>query len=423
MINFNYLNPSKNNLRLNLIIGLSLVFLSLFDVFLYSFFDINITSFLPYFVSFSLPLILGMFGLSIIRISYSGIKKLDSLNKNINTNNFNAALTLLIIFTIIKILPPVMSWMILDANISGDTKDACTGSGACWTYIKIWFKRFMYGMYPNEHIWRVNLAFIFLVVLAFVGFITPQKYKKYLTLYYIIIYPIIAYILIYYLISGGSLGLEWVETGAWGGLSLTFIVSFFSLIFCFPLGMALALGRRTNLPIIKYVSVGFIEFWRGVPLITVLFMSAVMFPMFLPDGTFIDKLIRVLIAITLFEAAYMAEVVRGGLQALPKGQYEAAKSLGMGYWRMNALIILPQALKLVIPGIANTLLALVKDTPLIFVVGLMELAGMIGLAKTNPKWLGMAMEGYVFAGLVFWIICYAMSRYSQNLEKKLSTER
>ena len=160
-----------------------------------------------------------------------------------------------------------------------------------------------------------------------------------------------------------------------------------------------------------------------MPLITVLFMASVMFPMFLPDGTFIDKLIRVLFAITMFEAAYMAEVVRGGLQALPKGQYEAARSLGMGYWRMNFLIILPQALKLVIPGIANTLLALVKDTPLIFVVGLMELAGMIRLAKTNPKWLGMAMEGYVFAGLVFWVICYAMSRYSQNLEKKLSTER
>ena len=152
-------------------------------------------------------------------------------------------------------------------------------------------------------------------------------------------------------------------------------------------------------------------------------MSAFMFPMFLPDGTYVDKLIRVLIAITLFEAAYMAEVIRGGLQALPKGQYEAAKSLGMGYWRMHLLIVLPQALKLVIPGIANTFLALVKDTPLIFVVGLLELAGMVNLAKTNPEWLGMAMEGYVFAGLVFWIICYAMSRYSQNLEKKLKTER
>jgi general L-amino acid transport system permease protein len=183
------------------------------------------------------------------------------------------------------------------------------------------------------------------------------------------------------------------------------------------------MGRRSDLPALKYCSIGFIELWRGVPLITVLFMSAVMFPMFLPDGTFMDKLMRVIIAITLFEAAYMAEVIRGGLQALPRGQYDAAKSLGMGYWRLHFLVILPQALKLVIPGIANTFLALVKDTPLIFVVGLLELAGMIGLAKTNPKWLGMAAEGYVFAGLVFWVICYAMSRYSQNLEKKLSTER
>ena len=206
MININLIKPSKDNLKLNLIIGLSLVFLSLFDVFLYSFFEVNLTSFLPFALSFSLPLLLGMFGLHLIRIEYSGIKNLDNLNKNINTNNFNAALTLIIIFMIIKVLPPVTNWMILDANISGDTKDACTGSGACWTYIKIWFKRFMYGMYPNEHIWRVNLAFIFLVALAFVGFFTPEKYKKFLTLYYVIIYPIIAYILIYYLISGGSLG-------------------------------------------------------------------------------------------------------------------------------------------------------------------------------------------------------------------------
>ena len=170
----------------------------------------------------------------------------------------------------------------------------------------------------------------------------------------------ISFLLIYYLISGGAFGLEWVETGAWGGLSLTFIVSFFSLIFCFPIGMMLALGRRSDLSVVKYSSLSFIEFWRGVPLITVLFMSAVMFPMFLPDGTYVDKLIRVIVAITLFEAAYTAEVIRGGLQALPRGQYDAAKSLGMGYWRMHLLVILPQALKLVIPGIANTFLSTSK---------------------------------------------------------------
>jgi general L-amino acid transport system permease protein len=368
-------------------------------------------------------LVFGLIGLHLLRIEFSGIKYLDLLNKNINTSNFNALLTLLIIFIIIKATPPSLSWFIFDANIAGDTKEACTGTGACWTYIKVWFRRFMYGMYPNELQWRINISFIFLVALAFVGYFAGEKLKKFLTLYYVIIYPIIAYILIYYLISGGSFGLVWVETGAWGGLSLTFIVSFFCLIFCFPVGMLLALGRRSDLPTIKYMSVGFIEFWRGVPLITVLFMSSVMFPMFLPEDFFMDKLVRVIIAISLFEAAYVAEVIRGGLQALPRGQYDAAKSLGMGYWKMHIFVILPQALKLVIPGIANTFLALVKDTPLIFVVGLMEIAGMLGLAKTNPKWLGFAMEGYVFAAIIFWIICYAMSKYSYNLEAKYKTER
>jgi general L-amino acid transport system permease protein len=278
-------------------------------------------------------------------------------------------------------------------------------------------------MYPNELQWRINISFILLITLAFVGYFATERLKKFLTLYYVVIYPIIAFILIYYLISGGALGLEWVETGAWGGLSLTFIVSFFCLIFCFPLGMFLALGRRSQLPTLRYISIGFIEFWRGVPLITVLFMSSVMFPMFLPEDFFMDKLVRVIIAISLFEAAYVAEVIRGGLQALPRGQYDAAKSLGMGYWKMHIFVILPQALKLVIPGIANTFLALVKDTPLIFVVGLLEIVGMLNLAKTNPKWLGFAMEGYVFAAIIFWIICYAMSRYSQNLELKYKTER
>ena len=324
---------------------------------------------------------------------------------------------------IIFAFPPLLNWLIFDANISGDTKEACTGSGACWVYIKIWFNRFMYGMYPNAEQWRVNITFIAVLVFMSAGFFVPTRLKNYLSLYYTLLLPIISFALIYYIISGGSFGLVWVETGAWGGLSLTFMVSFFSLIFCFPIGMMLALGRRSNLPIVKYSSLSFIEFWRGVPLITVLFMSAVMFPLFLPEGTYIDKLIRVVVAITLFEAAYTAEVIRGGLQALPRGQYDAAKSLGMGYWRMHVFVILPQALKLVIPGIANTFLALIKDTPLIFVVGLLELVGMLNLAKTNPEWLGFSMEGYVFAGIIFWIICYSMSKYSQKLELKYKTDR
>ena len=413
------IKPTKENLTTFVTLGGVLVLIGFVDVLANTFLKLNFTAFLPSKLSYFAPLIIGTIGLYLIRIEFSGNKLLDKINTNFNSNNLNAILTLIVIFTLIKYIPPILNWFFFDANFAGSTKEDCTGNGACWVFVKVWFNRFVYGMYPDAEQWRINSAFIMLFALVGASFFVPAKLKKYLLIFLLFVYPIIGL----KLISGGEFGLEYVETGAWGGLSLTFIVSAFALILCFPIGMFLALGRRSNLPAIRYTSIGFIELWRGVPLITVLFMSAVMFPMFLPDGTYVDKLIRVLIAITLFEAAYMAEVIRGGLQALPKGQYEAAKSLGMGYWRMHFLIILPQALKLVIPGIANTFLALVKDTPLIFVVGLLELAGMVNLAKTNPKWLGMAMEGYVFAGLVFWIICYAMSRYSQNLEKKLSTER
>ena len=418
-MNTKIMKPNKENLINYVTLGSVFIFIALFDLLTNSFLNWNFTDFLPDKFSYFTPFIFGILGLYLIRIEFSGNKLLDTINANFNSSNFNAILTLLITFALIKFIPPLLNWFIFDANFLGNTKDDCTGGGACWVFVKVWLNRFVYGMYPDAEQWRINTAFIILFTAVGASFFASIKYKRYLIIFLLFIYPIIGF----KLISGGDFGLKYVETGAWGGLSLTFIVSAFSLILCFPVGMLLALGRRSSLPAIKYTSIGFIELWRGVPLITVLFMSAVMFPMFLPDGTYVDKLIRVLIAITLFEAAYMAEVIRGGLQALPKGQYEAAKSLGMGYWRMHFLIILPQALKLVIPGIANTFLALVKDTPLIFVVGLLELAGMVNLAKTNPKWLGMAMEGYVFAGLVFWVICYSMSRYSQNLEKKLSTER
>ena len=418
-MNINLIKPNKEKLTSFVSFGASLIIISLLDILSNTFFDFNITGFLPDKASYLAPLIIGSVGLYLIRIEFSGNKILDQINTNFNSSNINAILTLLVIFALIKFIPPVLNWFIFDADFLGNTKEDCTSGGACWVFVKVWFNRFVYGMYPDTEQWRINIAFIMLFSLVGAAFFVPEKLKKYLLIFLLFIYPFIGL----KLISGGDFGLKFVETGAWGGLSLTFIVSAFALILCFPVGMFLALGRRSNLPAIKYSSIGFIELWRGVPLITVLFMSAVMFPMFLPDGTYVDKLIRVLIAITLFEAAYMAEVIRGGLQALPRGQYDAAKSLGMGYWNMHFLIILPQALKLVIPGIANTFLALVKDTPLIFVVGLLELAGMVNLAKTNPKWLGMAMEGYVFAGLVFWVICYAMSRYSQNLEKKLKTER
>ena len=411
--------PSRDKLNLFVSIGAFLFVLGIIDVILNSFFEINITSVLPRGLNFFTPLIFSFIGLYYIRIEFSGNRTLDNLNKNINSNWFNATLTLLIIFVLIQNIPPLLNWLFFDADYVGVSKEDCSREGACWVFINVWLKRFVYGLYPNSEIWRINLSFLMLIALVISGFFVPPKIKKYIIIFLLFVFPFIAI----NLISGGNFGLVWVETMAWGGLSLTFIISIFALLFCFPIGMFLALGRRSSAPVIRYSSIGFIEFWRGVPLITVLFMASVMMPMFLPDGTYMDKLVRVIIAITLFEAAYMAEVIRGGLQALPKGQYDAGKSLGMGYWRMHLLVILPQALKLVIPGVANTFLALVKDTPLILVVGLLELVGMIDMAKTNPDWLGFATEGYVFAGVVFWIICFNMSRYSQRLERKYKTDR
>ena len=411
--NLTLLKPNRESLNLYIYLGAVFFALGVADV------TFNIFGFLPAWFSFFVPLAFCFLGLHLIRIEFSGNKKLDSLNKNINSNWFNAILTIFAIFLLIKTIPPVLDWLFFDATFIGSKKDDCTSDGACWVFINVWFERLMYGLYPINEIWRINVAFIGLILTVVASFFVPAKIKNYVLIFLIFVYPFI----MISLISGGSFGLEWVETNAWGGLALTFIISIFALTFCFPVGLFLALGRRSSYPVIRYASIGFIEFWRGVPLITVLFMASVMFPMFLPEDTYMDKLVRVIIAITLFESAYMAEVVRGGLQALPRGQYDAGKSLGMGYWRMHLLIIMPQALKLVIPGIANTFLALVKDTPLILVVGLLELIGMIDMAKTNTKWLGFAAEGYVFAGFVFWIICYAMSRYSISLEKKYKTDR
>ena len=337
-----FLKPTRENLNTSLSIGIPLIALSFIDFLSNTFLNSNITSFLPGTLSYFFPLIIGTLGLYFVRIEFSGIRLLDNFNKNVNSSTFNAALTLLIIFILIKYTPPLLNWLFFDADFAGSSKDDCTSGGACWVFVKVWFKRFMYGMYPNPEQWRINTAFFILFTLVGAAFFVPQKFKKYIILFLLFIYPFIGI----KLISGGIFGLKWIETGAWGGLSLTLIVSAFALILCFPIGMFLALGRRSELPVIRYSSIGFIEIWRGVPLITVLFMSAVMFPMFLPDGTYMDKLMRVIIAITLFEAAYMAEVIRGGLQALSRGQYDAAKSLGMGYWRMHLLVILPQALKI-----------------------------------------------------------------------------
>ncbi len=337
------------------------------------------------------------------------------LRINLFSSTFNTLLTLTCLYLLYLTIPPFINWAFIQADWFGDSRADCTSNGACWAFIFVRFNQFIYGFYPENSYWRVNLTFILFVLLIFPLFIDKFKKKIALASFILTIYPIIAYLLLY----GGYFGLTIVETDQWGGLMLTLLLAITGSILALPLGILLALGRRSTMPIIKILSIVFIEFWRGVPLITVLFMASVMLPLFLPDGVNFDKLLRALIGIVLFEAAYMAEVVRGGLQAIPKGQYEAAKALGLTYWNSMIFIILPQALKLVIPGIVNTFIALFKDTTLVLIIGLLDVLAVIHNAFTDPNWLGYSTEGYVFAAFIFWIFCFSLSRYSQYLEKKL----
>ncbi|MCO6058301.1 amino acid ABC transporter permease [Pseudomonas sp. MOB-449] len=339
------------------------------------------------------------------------------LRANLFSNGFNTLLTLFAIYLVWLILPPLIQWAFLQADWNGTTRADCTSEGACWVFIQMRFSQFMYGFYPEALRWRVDLAVWIAIIGAAPLFLPRFQQKAKYGLAFLVIYPIVAY----WLLHGGFLGMSTVSTSQWGGLMLTLVIAAIGIVGALPLGILLALGRRSNLPAIKVICVTFIEFWRGVPLITVLFMSSVMLPLFLPEGLSFDKLLRALIGVIMFQSAYIAEVVRGGLQAIPKGQYEAAAAMGLGYWRMMGLVILPQALKLVIPGIVNTFIALFKDTSLVIIIGLFDLLNSIKQATTDPAWLGMATEGYVFAALVFWIFCFGMSRYSMSLERKLDT--
>lgn len=339
------------------------------------------------------------------------------LRSNLFSNWFNTLLTLLATYLVWLIVPPLLQWAVFQADWTGTTRADCTSEGACWVFIKQRFDQFMYGFYPEELRWRVDLTVWLVVIGAAPLFVSMMPRKALYGLVFLVAYPLLAF----WLLHGGFLGLSEVETSQWGGLMLTLVIAAVGIAGALPLGILLALGRRSKMPAIRVICVTFIEFWRGVPLITVLFMSSVMLPLFLPEGLSFDKLLRALIGVILFQSAYIAEVVRGGLQAIPKGQYEAAAAMGLGYWRMMGLVILPQALKLVIPGIVNTFIALFKDTSLVIIIGLFDLLNSIKQATTDPAWLGMATEGYVFAALVFWIFCFGMSRYSMRLERKLDT--
>jgi general L-amino acid transport system permease protein len=343
------------------------------------------------------------------------------LRTNLFSSIGNTILTVIALWVIYEVARGVIAWAFVHATFEGDDGAACTreNAGACWPFVSAWFGQFMYGRYPDAERWRVNLTYA-LAVAGLVPLMVPRiPGKLWSSIYVLGVFPILAIILL----SGGVFGLSHVPTDFWGGLLVTLVISSVGIAAAFPIGIVLALGRRSDMPIVRWVSVGFIEFVRGVPLITVLFMSSVMLPLFLPDGWTIDKLVRALIMVALFSAAYLAEVIRGGLQAIPRGQFEAADALGLSYPQKMGLIILPQALKLVIPGIINTFIGLFKDTSLVLIIGIFDLLGMVQAALSAQRWLSPAtpVTGYVFAGFVFWIFCFGMSRYSLMLERRLAT--
>ena len=343
------------------------------------------------------------------------------LRENLFDGVFNTLLTLLAILIIYLIVPPTIDWAITSAVWSGGS-EACRANPdvACWPFIGIRWEQFLYGFYEKSERWRVDIVLwiLFIGIALLIYEKTPKR--NMIGIFMIVIYPIITFFLLY---GSETLGLEIVPTDQWGGFTLTLVIALTGIVASLPLGVVLALGRRSTMPVIKNICIIFIEFWRGVPLITVLFMASVMFPLFLPDGVTVNQLLRAVVGVALFSAAYMAEVVRGGLQAIPKGQYEGASSLGLGYWQSMRLIIMPQALKIVIPGIVNTFIGLFKDTTLVLIIGLLDLLGMIQSAIADPNWSikSVPYTGYAFVAIVFWVFCYGMARYSRYLEDKLHT--
>jgi general L-amino acid transport system permease protein len=339
----------------------------------------------------------------------------------------NALLTVLGLYLLWLIVPPAIRFLLVDAVWDGAGRDDCLAEkvgrevGACWPFIAAKFRQLIYGFYPEDQQWRVNLAFALGALLLAPLMLPRLPYKGVNAILFFGLYPVVAF----FLLHGGAFGLVAVETRSWGGLLVTLVIAVTGIVVSLPLGVLLALGRRSALPIVRTLSIVFIEFWRGVPLITVLFFATYMLPLFLPGSWTIDALLRAVIGVSLFAAAYMAEVVRGGLQAIPRGQYEGAMALGLGYWSMTGLVILPQALRLVIPGIVNTFIGLFKDTTLVLIVSIFDFLGQLRAAFADPNWSTPVtlFTGFAFAGLVYFLFCFGMSRYALFVERRLEHQR
>jgi general L-amino acid transport system permease protein len=325
---------------------------------------------------------------------------------------------------LVALLWPTVGFLLIDAVWRGTERTDCLPEtvghrvGACWPFIAAKFDQLMYGFYPADQRWRANLVYGLGALLLAPLLVPRVGYKTLNAVLFFGAFPLVAGVLL----LGGVFGLQEVETRLWGGLLVTLVISYAGIVGSLPLGILLALGRRSDLPVVRSASVVFIEFWRGVPLITVLFFATYMLPLFLPGNWKIDGLVRVLIGVILFSAAYLAEVVRAGLQAIPRGQFEGAMALGLGYWRMMGLVILPQALRLVIPGLVNSFIALFKDTTLVLIVAIFDLLGQLRASFSDPNWATPVtlFTGFAFAGMIYFVVSFAMSRYAMFTEQRLN---
>lgn len=341
---------------------------------------------------------------------------------NLFATPLDGVLTILGLVFLLWIVPPLYNFFIGHAVGPAGTVEQCRleSAGACWAYISSEMEFFIYGFYDIPEQWRPNIVFALGAMLLIPLLMPKVPFKRTNAVLFLLVFPIVSY----FLLAGGVFGLKPMPTEKWGGLLVTLIISVVGIACSFPLGIILALGRQSKMPVIKTLCIAFIELIRAVPLITILFMASIMLPLFMPQGTTVDKLLRALVGVTLFTSAYMAEVVRGGLQAIPRGQYEAGASLGLGYWQRMYFIILPQALKHVIPGIVNNFISLFKDTSLVYIVGMKDLLEAVKTKNdTALEWqsANTATTGYLFAAMVFWVFCFGMSRYSMYMERRLNT--
>jgi general L-amino acid transport system permease protein len=347
------------------------------------------------------------------------------LRANLFSTPTNIALTILCLLLIAWVVPPFVRFMLIEAVWTGTDRESCLVTperpevGACWAFVAERLNFFIYGFYPVAERWRVDIFFA-LLAFGIVWLLWLRAPRRDIgAVYFFIVLPVVSYIL---LRGWPAIGLARVDTALWGGILVTIVVSAVGIVVSLPIGILLALGRRSRMPAVRLFCVIFIEFVRGVPLITVLFMASVMLPLFVPETLSPDKLLRALIGVALFAAAYMAEVVRAGLQGIPRGQYEAAQAIGLGYWQMMWLIILPQALRITIPNIVNSYIALFKDTTLVFIVGIFDFLRTVEAARIDPKWATpvTSTTGYAFAAVFYFVCCYLMSRYARNMEERLA---